>query len=263
MQISGSTTLLTGASGGLGEAIARALHQRGARLILSGRDRERLSSMAGPLGARTVLADLTVREDVQRLLEEAGELDILVANAALPGAARLEALSDRELDRVLDVNLRAPIAMTHALLPGMLERGRGQLVFISSIGAKATAPGNPLYHASKFGLRGFAAAMRIDLHGTGVGVSCVLPGFIRDAGLYAESGARLPPGVGTRSPDDVGRAVVRAIERDVAEIEVSSLPLRLGALLWGAAPDLAAALSRRLGSEQIAEAYERSLRRKR
>ena len=263
MQISGSTALLTGASGGLGPAIAQALHARGARLVLSGREGERLSALAQPLGARVIAADLSLREDVQRLVREAGELDIVVANAALPGAARLETLSEQEVDRVLDVNLRAPIAMTHALLPGMRERGRGQLVYIASMGAKATAPGNPLYHASKFGLRGFAAALRVDLHGSGVGVSCVLPGFIRDAGLYAESGAKLPLGVGTRSPEDVGRAVAHAIERDVAEIEVSTLPLRLGAVLWSVAPDLAAALSRRLGSEQIAAAYERSLQQKR
>lgn len=263
MQISGSTALLTGASGGLGEAIARALHARGARLVLSGRDRTRLDALAQPLGARTVPADLAAREQVDRLVSEAGEVDIVVANAALPGAARLDALTAEEVDRVLEVNLRAPVAMAHALVPGMLARGRGQLVFISSIGAKATAPGNPLYHATKFGLRGFAAALRIDLHGSGVGVSCVLPGFIRDAGLYAESGAKLPFGVGTRSPDDVARAVVRAIEHDVAEIEVSTLPLRLGAVLWSVAPDLAAALSRRLGSEQIAQAYEQALRDKR
>jgi short-subunit dehydrogenase len=263
VRISGSTALLTGASGGLGEAIARALHARGAQLVLSGRDGERLAALAQPLGARTVIADLSLGDDVQRLVREAGDVDIVVANAALPGAARLEALSEREVDRVLDVNLRAPIAMTHALLPHMLERGRGHLVYVASIGARATAPGNPLYHATKFGLRGFAAAMRIDLHGSGLGVSCVLPGFIRDAGLYAESGARLPFGVGTRSPEDVGRGVVRAIEHDVGEVEVSSLPLRLGTVLWSVAPDLAAAVSRRLGSEQIAEAYERSMRAKR
>jgi short-subunit dehydrogenase len=263
VQISGSTALLTGASGGLGEAIARGLHARGARLVLSGRDAERLAALAQALDARVVVADLALREDVHRLAREAGEPDIVIANAALPGAARLEALSERELDRVLDVNLRAPIVMTHALLGDMLARRRGHFVYVSSIGAKAAAPGNPLYHASKFGLRGFAAAMRVDLHGSGVSASCVMPGFIRDAGLYAESGASLPPGVGTRSPQDVADAVARAIERDVAEIEVSPLSLRLGALLSSAAPDLAAALGRRLGSEQIANAYERSMRAKR
>lgn len=263
MQISGSTVLLTGATGGLGHAIARALHDRGGELVLSGRRREVLEPLAGELGARAIAADLTRTADLESLVEQAGDVDILVANAALPGAARLERLSRAEVDRVLDVNLRAPIALTHALLPGMLERGRGHIVFISSTGGRAAAPGNPLYHATKFALRGLSGGLRIDLHGSGVGVSCVLPGFIRDAGLFAESGAKLPFGVGTRSPQDVGRAVVDVIERDRAQAEVASPFLRVGALLWGLAPDLASGIARRMGSEQIAETFEQGLRSKR
>ncbi len=263
MQIAGSTVLLTGATGGLGEAIARALHRRGARLILSGRRTDVLDHLAGELNARALAADLSSAEDVQRLTEQAGPVDILIANAALPGAARLERLRIQEVDRVLDVNLRAPVALTHALLPGMLARGRGHIVFISSTGGRAAAPGNPLYHATKFGLRGLAGALRIDLHGTGVGVSCVLPGFIRDAGLFAESGAKLPFGVSTRSPQDVGAAVIRVIEHNRPEAEVTSPFLRAGALLWTLAPDLASAAARRLGSEEIARTYEQALREKR
>lgn len=263
MQIQGSTVLLTGATGGLGGAIARGLGERGARLVLSGRRAAELEALAAPLGARAVAADLAERAEVHRLLEQAGPVDVLVANAALPAAARLERLSEEEAERVIDVNLRAPVLLAHALVPGMIERGRGHLVFISSTGGKATAPGNPLYHATKFGLRGLAAALRIDLRSAGVGVSCVLPGFIREAGLFAESGAKLPLGVGTRSPEDVADAVARAIERDVGEIEVTSLFLRLGTLLWDLAPDLSARVARMMGSEQIADAYERALAGKR
>jgi short-subunit dehydrogenase len=263
VQLSGSNVLLTGASGGLGHAIARVLSRQGARLILTGRRSEVLEPLADELGARALAADLLVPEQLSGLLEQAGPVEILIANAALPGAARLERLSMSEVDRVLDVNLRAPIALTHALLPGMIERGRGHLVFVSSTGGKVAAPGNPLYHATKFALRGLAGALRIDLHDSGVGVSCVLPGFIRDAGLFAESGASLPFGVGTRSPEDVGRAVARAIERDLPEVAVSSPFLRAGSLLWNAAPDLSAAIARRLGADQIASTYEDALREKR
>jgi short-subunit dehydrogenase len=263
VQLSGSNVLLTGATGGLGEAIARKLAAGGTRLVLSGRRREVLEPLAAELGARAIAADLVVREDISRLLAEAGDVEVLVANAALPAAARLEALSEVEVDRVLEVNLRAPVALTHALLPRMLERGRGQLVFISSTGGKVTGPGNPLYHATKFGLRGFAAAMRVDLHGSGIGVSCILPGFIRDAGLFAESGATLPFGVGTRSPEDVAAAVVKAVEKNAAEIEVTSPFLRAGSLLWGVAPDFSAAIARRMGSDEIATTFERALREKR
>ena len=207
MQISGSTVLLTGATGGLGQAIARALHGRGAELVLSGRRADVLEPLAAELdGSRTRVVDLSVPAEVQLLAKEAGEVDILIANAGIPAAGRLETFTQEQVDRTLDVNLRAPIVLAHALLPAMLERGSGHLLFMSSIAGKTTVPGNPLYHATKYGLRGFAAALRADLHHSGVGVSCVFPGFIRDVGMFAESGIKLPPGVGTRSPQDVARA---------------------------------------------------------
>jgi short-subunit dehydrogenase len=263
VQIPGSSVLLTGATGGLGQAIATALAERGAELVLTGRRVEILEALAGRLGARALSADLSVAADVRRLAEQAGDVDVLVANAALPAAAPIQALSSAEIERVLAVNLHAPVALTHALLPGMLARERGQLIFISSIAGKVCAPGNPLYHATKFALRGLAGALRIDLHGTGVGVSCVLPGFISDAGLFAESGAKLPCGVGTRPPEDVGHAVVDAIERDRPEVQVATPLLRAGSLLWNVAPDQASAISRLMGSQEIARTYERGLLAKR
>jgi uncharacterized protein len=263
VQISGSRVLLTGASGGLGAAIARTVAGRGATVVLSGRNPDLLSPIAAELSAETQIADLAEPGEAVRLAEAAGPVDILIANAALPGAARLERLSQPEAERVLDVNLKAPVLLAQALLPGMVARGRGHLVFISSTAGKAAAPGNPLYHATKFGLRGLAGALRIDLHGSGIGVSCVMPGFIRDAGLFAESGAKLPAGVGTRSPQDVADAVVRAIEKNVGEVDVASPMLRLGALFSRIAPDQAAALARRLGSDEIAATFEQGLSAKR
>jgi short-subunit dehydrogenase len=259
VQISGATVLVTGATGGLGSAIARRIHERGGRLILTGRRDEELSALAQELDARSVLADLAVRDDVELLAAQAGPVDILIANAALPGAAPLTHLTPDEIDRVIDVNLRAPVH----LVPAMIDAGRGHIVFMSSIGGRAAVPGNPLYHATKFALRGLSGALRIDLRADGIGVSCVLPAFIRDAGMYAESGASLPPGIGTRSPGEVADAVVRAIERNRAEIDVSPLSLRLGAFFWDLAPDLSAAVASRLGSREIALTYERGLRAKR
>ena len=263
MQLSGASALLTGASGGIGQAIARELARRGVNLLLSGRRVEVLDGLSNELGARIVQCDLAVRADVARLSEAAADADILIANAALPAAGRLDSFSQEQVDRALEVNLRAPIALAHALLPGMLARGRGQLVFISSIAGKITVPGNPVYHATKYGLRGFAAGLRQDLHGSGVGASCIFPGFIRDAGIYAESGARLPPGTGTRSPEEVAQAVAVAIEDDRGEIDVAALPQRAGALLGGLAPDLAASIARRAGAVRIADEMEAALRSKR
>lgn len=263
MQIAGSSVLLTGATGGIGQAIARDMRARGAQLVLTGRRVEVLDPLASELGARSLSVDLDDRVAVERLLDEAGDVDILIANAGMPAAGRLESFTIAEVDRTLEVNLRAPVALARALLPGMLERRRGHLVFISSIAGKTVVPGNPLYHGTKYALRGFAAGLRVDMHGSGVGVSCIFPGFIRDAGIFADSGVKLPPGLGTRSPEDVARGVARAIERNRGEVDVASLPQRGGAVLAGLAPDLAATVVRRLGGADIAEEMEQALRDKR
>ncbi len=213
MRIAGATVLLTGATGGIGQAIARLVAARGGQLILTGRRVEALDALAGELGARALAVDLSDRVQIERLIDDAGAVDLLIANAALPGSGRIETFSIEELDRALEVNLRAPIVLAHALLPGMLARRNGHLLFMSSLSGKSATTGSAVYSATKFGLRGFAAGLRADLHASGVGVSTVFPGFIRDAGMFADSGVRLPPGVGTRSPEDVACAVVEAIER--------------------------------------------------
>src|ERR1035437_7797022 len=187
VQIQGSTVLLTGATGGLGHAIARSLAARGATLILTGRRSEVLESLAAELGGRALAIDLSDHGDVERLSDEAGATDILVANAALPASGPLDSFSVAEIDRALEVNLRAPIVLAHALAPAMISRGRGHLLFMSSLSGKAATPGTALYNASKYGLRGFASALRADLRSSGVGVSAVVPGFIRDAGMFAAS----------------------------------------------------------------------------
>lgn len=252
MRLEGRTVLLTGASGGLGAAIARALAERGARLVLTGRRADALAALAEETGGRAVSADLAEPDAPARLVEEAGDVDVLVANAALPASGRLEDFSPDDIDRALTVNLRAPIVLARLLLEPMLARGDGHLVFISSLNGKVATHGSGLYSATKFGLRGFALALAQDLHGRGVGVSTVFPGFIRDAGMFAASGAKLPPGVGTRSPEEVGETVVRAIERNRLEAAVAPLSLRAGAAFAGLAPGVSAAFARRAGSERIA-----------
>jgi short-subunit dehydrogenase len=253
MQIAGARTLLTGATGGLGQAIARELGRRGAELVLSGRQRDLLESLAAELDARAIVADLARHEDIERLAREAGEIDVLIANAGLQGGGDVLGREVAEIDTVLEVNLRAPIVLARMLGAGMAERGRGQIVFMSSLSGKAATPRTALYNATKFGLRGFAHAFRADMRRCGVGVSVICPGFIRDAGMFAKAGAKLPPGVGTSSPQDVADAVVRAIERNRAEIDVAPIPMRAGATFANVAPELAAKMTRASGGERIGE----------
>jgi uncharacterized protein len=252
MSLVGGNVLVTGATGGLGHAIARAFAARGARLILTGRRAEVLEPLAGEVGGRALTGDLSKRADVDRLADEASAVDVLVANAALPASGVLTELTQEQIDRMLEVNLRAPIALARALAPGMIERRRGHMVFISSLAGKAASPGSSIYSATKFGLRGFALAVREDLRAYGVGASVVLPGFVRDAGMFADARVELPRGVGTRSPEDVAAAVIHAIEGNRAEVEVAPASLRVGANFAAVAPQLAAAVSRRMGSEKIA-----------
>jgi short-subunit dehydrogenase len=245
MQLDGARVLLTGASGGLGEAIARALGERGAKLVLSGRRTEALEPLARELDATVVPSDLADRAQVERLVSEAGEIDVLVANAGLPGRGRLPKLSPEEIDQVLEVNLRAPIMLARLLSPSMLERGRGQLVFVASFAGKVASAGeSTVYTASKFGLRGFAHGLRAQMKGKGVGVSLVTPGPIHDAGMFARSGPKLPPFIRTQPPHKVGSAVVKAIERDEAEVDVASLGLRVVSRLAAVAPAFVAGRTR-------------------
>lgn len=247
--------LLTGASGGIGLAIARALHARGATVIATARREDVLDGLKAELGDRveTLVADLSDASEVVALPERAGRVDVLVANAGLPASGALVDFAPEEIDRALDVNLRAPLQLARALVPAMAERGSGHLVFISSLSGKAASPGSSLYSATKFGLRGMALGLNEDLARTPVGVTTVFPGFIRDAGMFHESGTELPSFVGTRTPEDVAEAVVEGIERERLEVDVAPLSMRMGSTFAGLAPGLSAKLQRRLGSSELSE----------
>ena len=209
MDLSGRTVLLTGATGGLGRAIAQALAERGAKLILSARNAEELEQLAAELpgtGHVGILADLAQAGAGTKLIADAGEFDVLVANAGVRGAGALTDYSDEEIERAIRVNLEAPVRMARAAIERMRERGSGHLVFIASLAGKAAPPRGSLYNATKFGLRGFAIGLRGDLAPDGVGVSLVSPGFVRDAGMFADSGAKPPPGLGTTTPERGSRS---------------------------------------------------------
>jgi uncharacterized protein len=245
-QLRGTRTLVTGATGGLGRAIAVALHGQGADLVVTGRRAGPLEEVARQVHGTAITADLAVDADLDRLTAEAGDVDILVANAAVPGSGELDDWKEDQLDRALAVNLRSPILLTRRLLPRLRAQGSGHLVYVSSLSAHVGTKGASLYSATKFGLRGFAGGLRADLSGSGIGVSLVAPGFVRDAGMFADSGATLPRGVGTVPPEAVARAVLKAIRRDRAEITVAPMPMRVGAFLGALAPGPAAAIQARL-----------------
>jgi uncharacterized protein len=252
VNVAGRTVLLTGATGGLGQAIARRLHGAGAQLVLTGRRTDVLHALADETRALTVAVDLADPVAVDGLAEACADVDVLVANAGLPGSGHLLSFGLEEIDRALAVNLRAPMVLARRLGERMAGRRSGHLVFMSSLAGKAAPPGSSVYTATKFGLRGFALSLREDLRSSGVGVSVILPGFVRDAGMFHEAGTKLPSYVGTSTPDAVASAVLRAIEEDRGEIDVAPLAMRAGSAIAGVAPELSAAVQRRLGAGRIA-----------
>lgn len=246
MRVAGKRVLLTGATGGIGRRLAAALHAEGADLILTGRRVDQLQSMANGLGAAVIAADLRQPADIARLYES-GPIDVLIANAGLPAGGRVKDFTLNDVDEAIAVNLRAPIIMAREVAPVMQQRGGGHIVFIGSIGAMVSTADTAVYNATKFGLRGFAFGLRQDLCNSGVGVSIVEPGFVRDEGMFADRGARLPWGFRTSTPEQVARAVLRAIERNTAESVVAPVETRLGVALGAIAPQLSARLQKTVG----------------
>ena len=241
MEIIGKRALLTGATGGLGRAIATEIAERGATLLLSGRRESDLSELAAALpgtGHEILPTDLAEPGAAVELCERAGLVEILIANAGLPGTGLLNQHGPEVIERALRVNLEVPMLMTQQLMGPMLARGEGHLVYIASLAGKAASPRSSIYNATKFGLRGFALGLMADLAGGPVGASLVSPGFVRDAGMFADSGASSPAGLGTAKPGQVSRAVVEAIERNRMEIAVAPLQQRVMSHVGLAVPSL-------------------------
>lgn len=180
--LAGHLALVTGASSGIGAASARCLGEAGARVALLARRRERLDDLAGRLGGRSLPADLGDDESVQRaveeLLEEEGPPHVVVNGAGVFDLAPVPRTPVQVFDRNLRVNLRGPFLLIRALLPAMLERGRGVIVNVGSVAGRRAFPGNGAYAASKFGLRGMHEVLVEELRGTGVRATLLEPAAV-------------------------------------------------------------------------------------
>ncbi|MCG6497857.1 SDR family NAD(P)-dependent oxidoreductase [Kitasatospora sp. A2-31] len=183
--------LITGASSGIGAATAARLGTAGWRLLLSGTDRTRLDEVAGRTGGRPLPEDLAKPDGPQRLAEAAlaagGRVDALIAGAGLGWRGAYAETPTDTLDRMLEVNLAAPLRLTRLLLPGMLERGRGRIVLLGSMAGEVGVREEAAYAATKAGLATFAESLWYELRGTGVGVRLVLPGAV-DTPFFARRG---------------------------------------------------------------------------
>jgi short-subunit dehydrogenase len=252
--------LLTGASRGIGPYIARALAAEGYNLVLASRSRPELEALARELaaaGARTLVAvvDLTEEAAIETLVQtaerELGPIEVLVNNAGGDPQREFDAMTWSQNAAIVRLNLLAPLQLSHRLLPGMLQRGRGHIVNISAIAGRIGFPYLEAYAAAKEGLIGFTRVLRQDYRTRGVSASVVILGAIRDAGqgqrTSDEMGTKMPK-AGTSPPSAVARAVVRAIAADRAEIVVMPGPGRVLLALLELFPSLGATLTRLSGA---------------
>ena len=182
--LNGKTALVTGASGGLGGAIARALHAQGATVALSGTRREALDALASELKERVHVlpCDLSDAAQVEALVPAAekamGGLDILVNNAGLTRDGLIMRMKDEDWDKVIAVNLSAAFRLSRAAVKGMMRRKSGRIVSITSVVGVTGNPGQANYCASKAGLIGMTKSLAAEIASRGVTVNCVAPGFI-------------------------------------------------------------------------------------
>jgi short-subunit dehydrogenase len=262
-KLQGRTAIVTGTSRGIGPYIAGSLAQEGVNLVLAARSAGELDRVAADVRRYevpviTVPTDLADRAAPQSLVaaaeREFGEIDILVNNAGFEWQIPFHRLTLAEIEYTIRVNLMAPLELTHMLLPGMLDRGRGHIVNVSSIAGYVGFPYTEVYAAAKSGLTGFTRTLRADYHNRGVSASTLILGAIGGAGF----GVRAEQETGIKAPSfplpharTVGKATVRAIKRDRAEIVIFPGPGRLLKALWDFFPGMGPTMNRMSGVEDV------------
>ena len=218
--LSNSVVIVTGSSSGIGAATAREFARHGAHVILAARRIEELAVQVQTITAEghhalAIPTDITdaaqVTQLVEQTLEQFGRVDVLVNNAGIGRLRPFFKEPEEYINQVIDVNLRGAMLMTHAVLPGMLERRHGAIISVASVAGHVAL--NPLYSGTKFGLRGFSLSLRHDLLHRGISVSLVSPGFI-DTDM--NKGSRLPmPG-----PELVARTIANLVVKPRREVIV-------------------------------------------
>lgn len=228
------TALVTGATGGIGRAVALRLRGMGLRVVALGRNEAALAELAASCGAETIAADIrdtgAIVEKLRGLLGADGAVDVLVNNAGILSArAPFQEIDPAEIDRMVDVNLKAPMHLTRALLPGMLARRRGHLVFTGSVAGTTPYANMSVYGPTKAAIGLFCSNLRMDLQGHNIRVSEIAPGRVQ-TGLYAgalgaaAAQAALYDGYRPIRPEDVAEIVAMVLTLpahvDVTHVEV-------------------------------------------
>ena len=263
----GLNCLLTGASRGIGLSIVRRLAEEGVNLALVARSGERLDEVAAEarstFGVRAVgiaadLVDPCARAAaVDRAAAELGPITLLVNNAGTIEWTHFARQTPEAVRGLVELNLVASLDLARMLLPGMLERRDGAIVSVSSLSGKKGIPFEAAYSATKAGVTQWSSALRMELRGTGVGVTVVLPSAVSDVGLFAVRGIPAPRAVGAVPADDVARAVVRGLRDSPPELVVRRGPTRPLLMVDAASPGLGDRIIRALGVHKLHERLAR------
>jgi short-subunit dehydrogenase len=261
--LKGRTALVTGASGGLGTHIARRLAREGMNVAVSGRREDALAAIAQELSglgvkAQAVPADLSDLSQIDPLVERSeaalGAIDLLVNNAGVEMTGAFTTYTREELTSTVDVNLTAPLLLTHRVVPGMLSRGRGHVVFISSVAGKLGPAYQEPYAATKAALVGLTQSLRAEYLHAPVGFSVVCPGFIAGDGMYQrmiEDGFKSNRLMGETTTAKVTDRVIDAIRRDRPEVIETGAPIRPALALGQLTPRLVERLAPRFGVTKL------------
>lgn len=251
MRWAGAVVLVTGASSGIGRATALKCAERGAEVLVQGRDPGRTNETAASSGGTPLLADLADTAERQRLIDDAlavrGRVDVVINNAGAGWSGPFTEMAADRSAELIALNLTAPIAISRALLPPMLARGRGAIGFVTSVAGRTGVAGESVYSATKAGLDCFAESLRSEAHGTGVRVSRVVPGIVDDTAFFAARSSRYTRRVPRPVPADrVADTLLTGIETDRAESWVPRW-LRIAPAVRAVLPGVYRGLSDRFG----------------
>ena len=248
MELNGAHVLITGASRGIGAAMAEKFAEAGAKVSLVARSRAPMDALSNKINGHVFIADLldpaTVDDLISRVESEAGPIDVLVNNAGLETTAWFHEDTIERIRQVARLNFEAPLMLTRAVLPGMLQRGRGSVVFLSSVAGSSAFPGLASYSGTKAGLNNFVGALRLELRDTPIRFTLVAPGPI-DTNMWDHleqvqdlapmlKRLRLLQLIPKKSPELVAQRTVAAVKADRRHVRI---PRRLiGTLMLSESP---------------------------
>jgi short-subunit dehydrogenase len=257
--IAGKTVVLTGASGGIGAFIARALAKEQATVVSVSRAQKGLDKISAEVEAAggkgiSIPFDLTKLEEfsvlVQQIEQLAGPIDILINNAAIEKYRPFQKYTLEDVQCLLTTNLLAPMELTRLVLPSMLERNSGHVVNIASLAGKKGAPYNSIYSASKAGLIMWSDAIQQELANTNVGVSVICPGFT-DAGMYHALDITAPSAAHIAQPTEVADAVLQSIKQNQKEVILDGAASKILFAISQISPQFGDAIYRRVGVVEL------------